>query len=111
MYHRLYYRLLMAGVLSLGFVVDASAQSTGNPTAGERKASMCAGCHGIPGYRNAYPAYSVPKLGGQHPQYIVGALKAYQAKARAHPTMQAIAAGLSEQDMADLAAYFAGSKP
>lgn len=89
----MYRRLLMVGVLGLGYSSDASAQPAGDPAAGERKVSMCAGCHGIPGYRNAYPSYNVPKLGGQHAQYIVAALKAYQAKSRAHPTMQAIAAG------------------
>lgn len=83
---------------------------TGDPAAGERKSATCAGCHGIAGWRNAYPAYHVPRLGGQHAEYIVAALKAYQTKQRAHPTMQAIAATLSEQDMADLAAFFsAGS--
>ncbi len=107
----MYRRILLLTLLSFGCAPLALAQSSGDPAAGERKASMCAGCHGIPGYRNAYPAYSVPKLGGQHPQYIVSALKAYQGKGRAHPTMQAIAAGLSDQDMADLAAYFAGTKP
>ena len=85
--------------------VSAGAQ-TGDADVGAIKASQCAGCHGIPGYRNAYPAYRVPKLGGQNAQYIVAALQAYRSGARSHPTMQAIAAGLSEQDMADLAAFF-----
>jgi len=71
---------------------------------------MCAGCHGIPGYHTAYPeVYRVPKLGGQHPAYIVQALKEYKSGARNHPSMRAIAASLSDQDMADLAAYFGGS--
>jgi cytochrome c553 len=54
--------------------------------------------------------YTVPKLGGQNPNYIVAALKEYKSGERAHSTMQAIAAGLSEQDMADLAAYYAEKK-
>lgn len=87
--------------------VEALAQSPGDPVAGERRAGVCAGCHGIPGYRNAYPTYSVPKLGGQHAAYIVAALKAYKMHQRSHPTMQAIAASLSDKDMADLGAYFA----
>lgn len=79
----------------------------GDPAAGKGKKSMCAGCHGIPGYRTAFPeVYSVPKLGGQHPAYIVKALQAYKSGERGHPTMRAIAAGLSEKDMADLAAYY-----
>ena len=69
---------------------------------------MCAGCHGIAGYKTAFPeVYSVPKRGGQHAAYIVKALQAYRSGERAHPTMRAIAASLSDRDMADLAAYYA----
>lgn len=93
--------------LNLLIAVPATAQSPGNPEAGRGKAALCSGCHSIPGWRNAYPGYREPKLGGQHPEYIVAALKAYQVGARNHPTMQAIASTLSDQDMADLAAYFA----
>jgi cytochrome c553 len=82
------------------------AQAEGDPGAGREKAFTCMGCHGAPGLRNAYPAYRVPKLGGQHEKYIVTALKAYQSKERTHPTMQAHAATMTEQDMADIAAYF-----
>jgi cytochrome c553 len=57
--------------------------------------------------RNAYPGYRVPKLGGQHPSYIISALKAYQEKTRSHPTMQAQAADLTQEDMENIAAYFA----
>jgi cytochrome c553 len=79
----------------------------GNVDAGWKKASMCQGCHGIEGYRIAYPdVYHVPRLGGQHPQYIVAALQAYKRGERSYPTMRAIAASLSDQDMADLAAYY-----
>lgn len=84
----------------------------GNAAAGSEKNSMCAGCHGIPGYRTAFPqVYSVPKLGGQHAEYIVSALKAYKSGERTHPSMRAIAATLSEQDMVDLAAYYASLQP
>lgn len=88
----------------------ALAQSPGDPVAGERRAGTCAGCHSIAGYRNAYPGYSVPKLGGQHAAYIVAALQAYKTRQRSHPTMQAIAASLSDKDMADLGAYFAAAE-
>lgn len=98
------------GWLILGMALAGSAWAEGDPAAGELKAGACAGCHGIPGSRNAYPAYSVPKLGGQHAGYIAAALKAYQSQQRSHPTMQAIAASLTEQDMANLGAYFAGEK-
>lgn len=80
----------------------------GDPAAGAQKKQMCEGCHGIKGYRNAYPTvYKVPKLGGQTAAYVVKALQDYQSGARKHPSMDAIAAGLSPQDMADLAAYYA----
>ncbi len=65
---------------------------------------------GIPGYHNAYPSYRVPKVGGQHAEYIVAALKAYKAGQRPHKTMQAQASSLSDEDMADIAAYFASAK-
>lgn len=79
----------------------------GNVDAAREKISMCVGCHGIPGYKTAYPeVYPVPKLGGQHPEYIVQALTAYKTGERNHPSMRAIAESLSEQDMADLAAYY-----
>jgi len=106
-------------LLSIGAVLfilapfaTAVAQLTGDPAAGQHKSRLCNGCHAIPGYRNAYPAYRVPKLGGQHAEYISAALKAYQTGQRSHPTMHAIAATLNDQDIADLAAYFSGkTKP
>lgn len=86
----------------------APAQAGGNYDAGRQKSSMCAGCHSIPGYKTAFPSvYSVPKIDGQHAVYIVSALRAYKSGERRHPSMRAIAASLSEQDMADLAAFYA----
>ncbi len=71
------------------------------------KIAMCIGCHGIPGYKTAFPeVYHVPRIAGQQPAYIVNALKAYKAGERSHPSMRGIAASLSDQDMADLAAYY-----
>ena len=88
----------------------APVHAGGDPAAGRLKNSMCAGCHGIPGWRTAYPSvYSVPKLGGQHAEYIVAALKEYKSGNRSHPSMKGIVAGLSDQDMEDLAAYYASS--
>ena len=76
-----------------------------------QKKEMCEGCHGIPDYRTAYPeVYTVPKLGGQGAAYIVKALHDYKSGARKHPTMIGVAAGLSDQDMDALAAYYAGSE-
>ena len=93
---------LAAAALSL------SAAETGDAAAGKGKNSMCIGCHGIGGYKTVFPeVYHVPKLGGQHAAYIVKALQEYKAGNRSHPSMRAIAAGLSDKDMADLAAYYA----
>jgi len=98
------------GAVALALAVASPALADGNAAAGAQKNAMCQGCHGIPGYKTAFPAvYNVPKLGGQHAAYIVKALQEYKAGERSHPTMRAIAAGLSDQDMADLAAYYAGS--
>jgi cytochrome c553 len=107
--------LLAAGATSvlLGAVPSAYAQSTGGDAArAKNKISMCIGCHGIAGYRTAYPeVYNVPLIGGQSEGYLVSALKAYRSGERAHPSMRAIAGSLSDGDMADLAAYYANAKP
>jgi cytochrome c553 len=81
----------------------------GDPVAGRTKANTCMGCHGIPGYTNAYPTYRVPKLGGQPPEYLAAALKAYKSGERPHKTMQAQAASLSDRDIDDIAAYLAAA--
>lgn len=90
-----------AAALALG------AHAAGDPAAGQKRNFQCKGCHGIPGWKTAFPeVYTVPKLGGQHPAYIVAALKSYKKGERDHPTMRAIASDLSEKDMEDLAAYY-----
>jgi len=93
------------------WVLTVCAQTSeliGNPQKAKDKISMCIGCHGVPGYRASFPeVYHVPMLGGQNAKYIESALKAYQKGERKHPTMRAIAASLSEQDMVDIAAYYA----
>lgn len=78
---------------------------------GQKLAYTCMGCHGIENYKNAYPKYSVPKLGGQNAAYLVAALEGYQSGARWHPTMRGLASTLSAQDRADLAAWFTSSAP
>ena len=85
-----------------------SAYAEGDAEAGELLSFTCLGCHGIEGYRNAYPSYRVPRLGGQRAGYIINALTAYKAGTRAHPTMQAQGGSLSEQDIEDIAAWFQG---
>ena len=100
------HELVVAGVL--GLAIAGQALADGDAAAGRSKTAMCEGCHGIPGYKTAFPVvYNVPKLGGQHPGYIAKALQAYKSGERSHPTMRAIAAGLTDKDMADLGAYYA----
>lgn len=99
--------LLAAASISL---LAVGAVRAGDVAAGKEKSETCMGCHGVPGYVNAYPTYHVPKLGGQHEAYIVSALKAYRDKQRAHNTMHANAASLSDEDMADIAAYLSSNK-
>jgi len=91
--------------------LDAAAQApAGDALAGAQKTQMCAGCHGIEGWRTAFPeVYKVPRIGGQHEAYLVKALQAYRSGERSHPSMRAIAASLTDKDMADLAAYYAQS--
>jgi cytochrome c553 len=99
-------RLIGVAVAFLA-VASLSVSAAGDPERGAILADTCMGCHGISGYRNGYPSYRVPKLGGQHEDYLVIGLEGYKTQARGHPTMQAQAATLSEQDIRDVAAYFA----
>ena len=97
-------RLLLA-LAAVGLSLNAAAQ---NAQAGEKKAAMCIGCHGIPDYKASFPEiYRVPMIAGQGEKYIVAALGQYKKGDRKHPTMRAIAASLTDQDMADLAAFYA----
>ncbi|MEE4216395.1 MAG: cytochrome c [Xanthomonadales bacterium] len=89
------------------FVVPAgTAHAAGDIEAGKLKSYTCSGCHGIPGYKNVYPTYHVPKIGGQNVAYLEAALKAYRDGERQHSTMQLQAESLSDQDIADISAYF-----
>lgn len=96
--------------LAFAFVLAATpfaALAAGDAKVGANRAYTCLGCHGVPNYSNAYPNYRVPKLGGQHAEYLVSALKEYKSGDRKHPTMNAQASGLSDADIEDVAAYFA----
>lgn len=102
-------RYAVTAALFIAAGLNATAASAaGDPARGAELATTCMGCHAIPGYRNAYPSYRVPKLGGQKADYIVIALQGYRAGTRPHPTMKAQAASMSDQDMQDIAAFFAG---
>lgn len=83
----------------------SNAQAAGDSEQGEKKFYTCAGCHGISGYSNSYPSYHVPRIGGQHSDYVISALKAYQSNQRKHSSMLANAASLSVDDMEDIAIY------
>lgn len=97
-------RILAALALA---ATSVSVHAAGDAAAGKNKVYQCEGCHGIPDWKTAFPeVYRVPKLGGQKPAYIESALKAYKKGERDFATMRAIAAELSDQDMADVAAYY-----
>lgn len=103
----------MAALLAIGcgaIAVTASAQQppVGNAQRGRVIGYTCLGCHGIKGYRNAYPDYAVPRLRGQSVQYLIHALQEYRSGNRAYPTMHLQALSLSDQDIADVATYLAG---
>ena len=101
--------VLLAG--ALGSIRAAADEAPADAKRGERIAYTCFGCHGIPDYRNAYPNYHVPRLGGQHAGYLAAALTEYRAGTRAHPTMRGQAASLSDADVRDIAAFFASATP
>ena len=80
----------------------------GDAKAGAQKIAMCIGCHGIPGYQASFPeVHKVPMISGQGAKYIAVALDAYTKGDRKHPTMRGVADSLTEQDVADVAAYYA----
>jgi len=98
-------RVLSASAL---LAVAAAAHAGGDAARGAKLAYTCLGCHGIDNYKNVYPTYSVPRLAGQHPEYLAAALKEYRSGERSHATMHAQASALSDQDIDDVAAYLAG---
>lgn len=95
-------------LLALAGIVDAAAADiVGNAKAASTKVELCIGCHGIPGYKATFPeVFQVPMIGGQSAKYIESALRAYRKGDRKHPTMMGVAASLSDQDIADVAAYY-----
>lgn len=88
-------------------VLSHAQEIKGDAIAGQKKNAMCIGCHGLPGYQSSFPEiYKVPKISGQGAKYIVASLNAYKQGERRHPTMRAIAESMSDQDMADVAAFY-----
>ena len=96
--------------LTIAALVAPALASAADVARGAKLAYTCLGCHGIRNYRNAYPVYRVPKLGGQHTAYMVAALKEYASQDRPHPTMHAQAVTMIDQDMADMTAYLSGQE-
>jgi cytochrome c553 len=89
-------------------MAQAPAAVKGDAAKARDKVAMCAGCHGIRGYKASFPeVYSVPMIAGQSERYLQAALEAYRKGDRPHPTMRAIAGSLTDQDIADIAAYYA----
>lgn len=103
--------MTIAVMANVGLALLLPAHAAGSAQAAKSKVSMCIGCHGIPQYHTAYPeVYHVPKIAGQSADYIVKALQAYKDGGRNHPSMVGIARGLTDADMADLAAYYAKAR-
>lgn len=101
--------LLLALALIAAPVSSMAEDVKGDAGAGAKKVAMCIGCHGLPGYQSSFPTvYKVPKIAGQNAKYIVAALNGYKSGDRKHPSMRGIAGSLSDQDMADVAAYYEG---
>ncbi len=96
--------------LTIAALVAPGLAGAADVARGAKLSYTCQGCHGIPNYRNAYPVYSVPKLGGQHTAYMVAALKEYASGDRPHPTMHAQAVTMAPQDMQDIVAYLSGQE-
>lgn len=96
-----------AALLAISVLFAHAALADGDADAGKELGYTCLGCHGIEGYRNAYPSYRVPKLGGQKAAYLVVALKGYRDGSRGHPTMIAQASSLTDTEIDDVAAYLA----
>nr|WP_315261641.1 cytochrome c [uncultured Duganella sp.] len=95
--------LVLAGLAH----VAVAAEVVGNAQNAKAKIEMCIGCHGIPGYKATFPeVFQVPMIGGQSAKYIENALQAYKKGERKHPSMKGIASSLSDQDIADVAAFY-----
>jgi cytochrome c553 len=102
-------RILVAFALG---ALASTAQAAGSAEAGKHKVFQCQGCHGIPDWKTAFPeVYRVPKLGGQRAEYLLAAMKAYKSGERDFATMRAMIAPLSDQDLADIAAYYGADAP
>lgn len=104
------YLVAMSLLGAMNTAAQAQENPVGNAAAGQKKVAMCIGCHGIPGYQASFPeVHKVPKISGQNAKYIAAALTAYRQGDRKHPSMKGIAAALTDQDIADVAAFYEAS--
>ena len=102
MKYGIYARLISMIMLLAGSSLCIAA---GNPEEGKKKFYTCEGCHSTPGYTNSYPTYHVPRIGGQHGEYIRSALDAYRTDERKHGSMKGNSSDLSPKDVDDIVAY------
>jgi cytochrome c553 len=100
-------RICVAALVLAGAPLVAQAQKSPAAEAGKALTSMCTGCHSIPGYQATFPnVHRVPKIAGQHADYLAAALQAYRKGERSHPTMRGIAVALTDEQINQLAAYY-----
>ena len=106
---------MLRALARIAFVLPLTATpalaAEANVEDGKVKVYTCTGCHGIPNYKNVYPHYSVPKIHNQNYAYLVSALNSYKNGERSHPTMRAQGESMTEQDIADIAAYLSQPAP
>jgi cytochrome c553 len=100
-----FYRQAAAILVAALTMLSQPVVAAGDPEQGKELGFTCLGCHGIEGQRNAYPSFRVPRLGGQNSEYLETALHAYREGTRPHPTMQAQAGSLSDDDIDNLVAW------
>jgi cytochrome c553 len=103
-------RIACRFALLAAFLLTVSAHAD-DIKAGKARVYTCGGCHGVTGYKNAYPNYHVPRIAGQNYDYLVAALTEYKKGDRAHPTMRAQGESMSDKDIHDIAAYLSSLKP
>lgn len=105
---------MMSTRFALALLLAATAApvlAKGDAENGKLKVYTCSGCHGIPGYKNVYPHYSVPRIAGQNYEYLLAALNGYRKGERKHPTMRAQAEGFTAQELDDIATYLSSLAP
>ncbi len=104
-------RTLLLVLVLLTTPAFAAADARGDAAAGKTLAYTCSGCHGVTGWKNPYPNYHVPKIGGQNYEYLVSALTEYRDGGRKHPTMNLQGQALGDAEIHDIAAFLAGLQP